>query len=171
MNNFRNGWYLIYTKPRHEKKVHTRLTEVNIKSFLPTKKVLRTWHDRRKYVEEPLFPSYVFIYLNDMDNYYSGMDTEGSLSYVKIGREIARVSDSTVDNIKLLIDRGDEIEVSTTNFVAGQQLIIREGPLTGLSCEMVQSDRGRKILVRVQLLQRNLLVVMPPEYLTMSLTA
>jgi hypothetical protein len=37
MNNFRSGWYLIYTKPRHEKKVHEWLSDLNIYPFLPNK--------------------------------------------------------------------------------------------------------------------------------------
>jgi transcriptional antiterminator RfaH len=168
MNTFRTGWYLIYTKPHHEKKVHTSLTELNVNSFLPTKKTLRTWHDRKKYIDEPLFPSYVFIYLGDMQAYYEGMNTEGSLYYVRSGKKIARVDESIVNNIKLLVDKGNEIEVSDKSFHPGQQLFIREGPLTGLSCEMIQLDGTRKILVRVHLLQRNILITLPHEYLMLA---
>jgi len=48
------------------------------------------WHDRRKYVDEPLFPSYVFICLDSMQAYYEGLDAEGVPCYVKIGKEMAR---------------------------------------------------------------------------------
>src|SRR4051812_19040982 len=101
MKEFNTGWYLIYTRPRHEKKVHARLSELKIKSFLPTHKILRNWQDRRKYIEVPLFPSYVFVYLDDIRNYYVGMDMDGSLYYVRSGKEIARVDDATVNNIRL----------------------------------------------------------------------
>jgi transcriptional antiterminator RfaH len=170
MNSFNAGWYLIYTRPRHEKKVHHRLSEMNINSFLPTKKMLRTWHDRKKYIDEPLFPSYVFIYLDDTQTYYKGIDIEGVLYFVRSGKEIARINESIVHNIQLLVSKGDDIEVSTDHFQPGQQLCICEGPLTGLSCEMIQSKGTRKILVRVQLLQRNLLVALPNAYL-MAATA
>jgi transcriptional antiterminator RfaH len=171
MNNFYAGWYLLYTMPRHEKKVHSHLMDRKIDSFLPTTKRLRTWHDRKKYVDEPLFPSYVFIYLKDMQSYYRGIEADGSLYYVRTGKEIARVNDSIVNSIRLLVDKSNDIEVSTTHFQPGQQLMIRQGPLTGLSCEMVQSNGDRKVLVRVLLLQRNLLVVLPPEYLMTALLA
>ena len=72
MSQFKVGWYLIYTKPHHEKKVYTRLLERNINAFLPLTKRLRSWNDRKKYIDEPLFPSYVFIYLNDMLRMQSG---------------------------------------------------------------------------------------------------
>jgi transcriptional antiterminator RfaH len=165
MNTFLAGWYLIYTKPRHEKKVYTRLTEMNISSFLPLTKKLRTWHDRKKYVDEPLFPSYVFIYLNDLQNYYEGIDAEGSLYYVKIGKEIARVNETVIENIKLVTEHVRDFEVSNDRFQSGQKLVIRQGALTGLSCEVVQLNYKKKLLVRVDLLQRNILLTLPAEHL------
>jgi transcription antitermination factor NusG len=165
MNIFRSGWYLIYTKPRHERKVHTHLTELNINSFLPTRKVLRTWHDRKKYVDEPLFPSYVFIYLNDMQAYYEGIDAEGSLYYVRSGKEIARVQDSVINNIKLVSEQTVEPEVSAAFFQPCRKMVITEGALTGLSCEVVQHNSKQKLLVRVELLQRSVLLTLPEEHL------
>src|SRR5258708_16411451 len=163
MNKFNSGWYLIYTKPRHEKKVSQRLTEMNINSFLPTRKILRNWHDRKKYVDEPLFPSYIFIYLNDMQNYYEGIDAEGALYYVRSGKEISRVSDSVIDGIKLVANKGENIEVSSNSFQPGRRLVISQGALTGLSCEVIRFDNKQKLLVRLELLQRNILLSLPAE--------
>lgn len=165
MSRFNIGWYLIYTMPRHERKVHSRLTELEITSFLPTRKVLRTWHDRKKYVDEPLFPSYIFVYLNDMQNYYDGLDIEGSLYYVKTGKEIARVQDNVVDSIRLAVAHANNIEVSDTYFKPGKKVIISEGPLAGLSCEVIHWYNKQKLLVRVELLQRSLLLTIPEEKL------
>ena len=155
---FNAGWYLIYTKPRHEKKVSAQLFESDINNFLPTKKVLRSWHDRKKYVEEPLFPSYVFIYLNELQYFYKGLDIDGALCYVRAGKEIARVSQAVIDNIKLVSSEVKDYEVSATPFTRGRQLVISKGPLTGLSCEVIQYNNKKKLLVRVDLLQRHLLV-------------
>lgn len=158
MNVFRAGWHVIYTKPRHEKKVCAYLTGLEIRAFLPTKKILRSWHDRKRYIDEPLFPSYVFAYLNDIRSYYAGMDADGALYYVKNGREIARVSDAVIGDIRLITSQEMEIAVSAEQFLPGRKLVIQEGPLTGLSCEIVQSKNSRKLLVRVDLLSRNLLL-------------
>lgn len=165
MTTFRSGWYLIYTRPRHEKKVHSQLSEMKIDSFLPTKKTLRTWHDRKKYVDEPLFPSYVFVYLSDMQKYYEGMETEGALYYVRSGKEVARVSDSVIESIMLLTKQSQEVEVSGSRFEAGRRLVITQGPLTGLSCEAVEYNNKQRLLVRVDLLKRNLLITLPEEIL------
>ena len=165
MSHFKEGWYVIYTKPRHEKKVHTRLAQMNINTFLPLRKKLRNDLDRRRLVDEPLFPSYVFIYLNDMQSYYHGIDTDGSLYYIRNGKEIARVGEAVINNIKLAVNHAGEFEVSEKRFLPGTRLVISKGALTGLACEVVQSDSKNKLLVRVDLLQRNILLSLPEEHL------
>ena len=165
MHNFHTGWYLLYTKPRHEKKVFSGLTEMDIKSFLPTKKTLRIWHDRKKIVNEPLFPSYVFIYLDTVQRYYDSIDTEGVLYCVRSGKELARVNDSIVDNIRLATEKDTDLEVSTDHFQPGQRMVIREGALTGLSCEVVKIKEKKKLLIRLDMMQRNLLITLPAESL------
>jgi transcription antitermination factor NusG len=165
MSSFLAGWYVIYTKPRHEKKVHGGLIEMNIECFLPTRKILRTWHDRKKFVDEPLFPSYLFIYIKDMKTYYDGLNTEGVLNYVRTGKKIARVSESVIESIKLLTSKDTDLEISDRYFQPGDKLVINKGPLTGLACEVVKFNSKEKLLVRVDLLQRNILVTLAQENL------
>ena len=163
MTKFKAGWYVMYTKPRHEKAVARRLNELNINGYLPITKTLRTWCDRKRFIEMPLFPSYVFVQLQNMLEYSNGLDIEGALHYVRFGKEVVTVSESIIQNIQMVVEQGKDIEVSAEYFKPGQQLSIQRGPLTGLSCEMVRVDGRQKILVRVNLLQRNLLMTMPSE--------
>ncbi len=165
MKSFNSGWYLIYTKPRHEKKVSCRLADLNINYFLPTKKSLRVWHDRKKYLDEPLFPSYVFIYLNSMQHYYQGLETEGALYYVKTGKDAAKVCETVINNIKLIVNKIKDMEMSEDYFAPGKQVVINKGALTGLTCEVVQYNSKQKILVRLDLLQRHVLITLPEESL------
>lgn len=144
--------------------MHTRLAEKNITSFLPTRKVLRNWHDRKKFIDEPLFPSYIFIYLDNMQNYYYGMDAEGALYYVRTGKEIALVNEKVVNNIKLATSQAKDIEVSDTFIQPGRQLVISKGILTGLTCEVVRVNSKKKLLVRVDLLKRNILLSLSEEH-------
>jgi transcription antitermination factor NusG len=166
MKSFHAGWHLIYTKPCHEKKVNNRLTELKINSFLPQKKTLRIWHDRKKIIDCPLFPSYIFVHLSSLQQFYSGLDISGVLYYVRSGREVARVEDSVINNIKLAASVAQDIEVSFMQFQRGQQILISKGPLAGLACEVVELKNSQKILVRVDLLQRNLLLTLPEDCLT-----
>src|SRR6202040_376201 len=53
-------WYALQTRPRHEKVVKYSLESAGIETFLPLCPQVRTWSDRRKVVEFPLFPGYIF---------------------------------------------------------------------------------------------------------------
>ena len=145
--------------------MHDRLNELNITSFLPVRKALRVRRDRKKYVDEPLFPSYVFIYLKDMQCYYGGINSEGALYYVRTGQQITRVQESVINNIKLVTDQSNDLEVSEERFQPGRKLVISQGVLAGLSCELVEIDNHQKLLVRVDLLRRHLLLSLPSESL------
>jgi transcription antitermination factor NusG len=141
---------------------------MKIHSFLPTRKTLKNWHDRKKYIEEPLFPSYIFVYLKDMEAFYSVIAANGFLYYVRTGKEIARVSEAVVNDIKMVIDHAADVEVSTDRFQPGLHLVIKDGVLAGLNCEVVRFNSKRMILVRVDLLQRNILLTLPAGHLIVA---
>jgi len=153
-----NDWYLLYTRPNSEKKVFCALYENEIESFLPTERTLRLRCDRRKYVESPLFPSYVFVCPKNVQEYYYSLAINGALHYVKTAGKIAIVQKSLVENLKVAMSSRSSMEVSQANFTPGTKLIIKDGVLAGICGEMVQFNGKRKILLRVDLLRRNVLI-------------
>jgi transcription antitermination factor NusG len=171
MDKFNAGWYVMYTKTRHEKRVVDQLEELQIQSFLPVVKTLRVWSDRKKYIDMPLFPSYVFVNLQDDKSYYDSLEITGILHYVRSGKTIARVRDSIIHNIKLIISQEDgNIEVSSEYLSPGKTVYIKEGPFTGFCCEVIEHKGKQKILVRIELLQRSILLDLPVEYLMPALS-
>jgi transcriptional antiterminator RfaH len=161
MGNFAAGWHLIYTMPNQEKKVADRLTERRIQSYLPLTVQKRQWHDRIKIVHAPVFPSYVFVYLSSLYDYCESMKTEGSCNYVKFGNRLARVTEQEIGNIRMVESKGANVEVLDKTFQIGQRLVIQQGPLTGLNCEVVDYKGKQRILVRVSMLQRSVLADLP----------
>ncbi|HEX9511227.1 MAG TPA: UpxY family transcription antiterminator [Puia sp.] len=165
MNNFKTGWFVIYTKPRHEKKVSEQLHKADVSAFLPMIKTLKTWCDRKKYVEMPVFPSYVFVKLPDNQSYYRTLQIDGMLYYLRTGKEIATVSETVISNIKMLLLHPQHIEVCHEHFQPGLSLVVKEGPFTGFSCEVVNYKGKEKILVRIELLKRSLILNLPVDHL------
>lgn len=168
MSKFLAGWVVIYTRPRHEKKVFTKLLEAGITAFLPTIKSLRIWTDRQKYIDDPLFPSYVFVYLNDFDDHHKVKLVDGFLYYVTFGKELARINGKIITSLQLMVDSKQQIEVSEEVFNPGDQVCISDGILTGLSGEIIDRGGERKILVRVNLLRRNILMAMPAKAIAIA---
>jgi transcriptional antiterminator RfaH len=168
MSKFNKGWYVIYTRPCHEKKVVAQLLDKLPDIFYPTEKTMRIWCDRKKYIESPVFPSYVFVYLSDLEDYYTVLKTDGALYYVKTGKENAIVNEEIILNIKSMVNHGKGLQVSSDYFSPGQPVLVQQGSLAGLSGELVSVNGSNKILIRIHLLQRSLLVTVPPEYLVLE---
>jgi transcription antitermination factor NusG len=58
-------WYVLYTKPRQEKKVADSLNAIGIEAYCPLVTVVKQWSDRKKKVQEPLINSYVFVNIEE----------------------------------------------------------------------------------------------------------
>lgn len=160
MSLFSSGWYLLYTKPRCEKKVSISLTEKRITHYLPLERQLKKWKDKKAIVETPLFPSYVFVDITGSKEYIAGLETDGVVGYVKFGKSVAKVDKRVVNNLKIVTDSFNGIEVTSEALVKGRKMMVVEGSLAGLDCEVVEHKGKEKILVRVNLLNRNVLMTL-----------
>ena len=153
------GWFVVYTKPRHEKRIIRQLDQLGVCHFLPIIKTLRKWSDRKKYIDTPLFPSYIFVKLKDAQTYFNTLDIEGILYYVRNGKQIARISETIINNLRLIISNAiAPVEVSAELIRPGTVLRIKEGPFIGFCCEVIEHRGRQKMLVRIELLKRNIIL-------------
>jgi transcription antitermination factor NusG len=58
-------WYVLYTKPRQEKKVSDSLNAAGIEAYCPLVTEVKQWSDRKKKVQIPLITSYVFVNIEE----------------------------------------------------------------------------------------------------------
>ena len=61
------NWYVIYTKPRGEKKAEEQLLSLGINAYCPTRSEIRLWSDRKKRIQVPVLPSMVLVNIDDKD--------------------------------------------------------------------------------------------------------
>lgn len=165
MSVFQSAWYLIYTRIRYERKVVNELKKRDIEFYWPTRQSLREWRNRRKLVEQPLFPSYVFVRLKSMEDYYVGLKIEGTMFYVKSGKDVVVVDEKIITNLKMVVGNVPDIEVTAESFRPGQKVVIKEGALCGMTCEVVQYQKKERIIVRLNMLNRNILIDVPESQL------
>lgn len=161
MQKNNSNWYLIYTRPQQEKKIVSRLSEINVDTFLPLVKKVHQWNNRRKVIEAPLFPSYVFVNIKSATDFYNSKNIKGFVSYIKFNNQIAKVNQSVIDNLKIALNVCENPEVTRCGFQLGQKVLIQKGPLEGLSCEIIKYNGKSKARVRVDLLSQDLLVDIP----------
>ena len=99
-------WYAIYTKSRNEKKVALNLQEKGIEVYLPLLKTLKQWSDRKKWVEEPLFRSYLFVRILDK-NYLEVLQTDGVVRFITFRQERVPVPDQQIEAVKAYLNEDD----------------------------------------------------------------
>lgn len=160
------GWYVLYVKPHWEKKVHETLQEVSVQSFLPLQEVVRQWSDRKKTISKPLFPSYVFVYINSSLEFQKALSVNGAFAYIKFGNEYARVSEKEINQIKFLLDNDNvsNLEVNSQLPKKGDIKKIIHGSFSGLECEVIEVENANKVIVQLELFNNNITAFIPSYY-------
>ena len=156
-------WIAVYTKPRHEKTVENELLKKGFEVYLPILKERRKWSDRKKWVEFPLFRSYIFVRTEIKKSLFV-LQTMGVVKVIKFGGEVAVVQDSSIQAIKLMIEGGYSPE-ATDFFIKGDPVEVKEGPLKGLIGEVTRIDNHDKLLVRVDAIQHSVSIHIERGYL------
>ena len=120
----------VYTKPRQEKMAYKYLCEKKIKTYLPLIKVKRKWSDRYKWIEKPMFISYIFVYAEKNES-LNIVQTYGVHHIIKIGGVIVPIHEYEIEGIRQLIEGGFNPE-PTDYFVVGDEVEIIGGPLKSM---------------------------------------
>jgi transcription antitermination factor NusG len=121
-------WYALYTRPRWEKKVADLLERKKVEVYCPLNKVHRQWADRRKMILEPLFPSYVFVYISEEE--HRGMiETDGVINFVYWMDKPAVIRNEEIETIKKFLHEYDYVTLEKTEVNLNDQVRIINGPL------------------------------------------
>ncbi|MDC0082933.1 UpxY family transcription antiterminator [Schleiferiaceae bacterium] len=120
------NWYVLYTKPRHEKKVTERLTDAGYTVYCPLQKVVRKWSDRTKLVKEPLFKGYLFIQIEDhkRDEVFT---YPGTVRYLFWLRRPAIVREEEIATIQKWLGHYDHDRLKVTDITPGACVRITSG--------------------------------------------
>lgn len=135
-------WFVIYTKPRWEKKVYASLLKKDVEVWCPVQKVQKQWSDRKKIIEEPLFKSYLFVQINYTSERLRVLMTDGALNFVHYLGKPAIIRDQEIDIIKRYLNeekskidiissdgfkKDSKVKINTGVFIDQEGTIIRTG--------------------------------------------
>jgi len=157
------NWYAIYTKPRAEKKVYQKLNDINIECYLPLQKRLKQWSDRKKWVEEPIIRSYVFVKVSEKE-YYSVLNIQGISRYVTFEGKAASIPEWQINTMKLALDVDPETEITDKNIMPGTPVQIKAGPFMGIKGELIEYKGKKKVVVRIDNIGQSLLINIPINF-------
>jgi transcription antitermination factor NusG len=161
-------WYALYVSSRAEKKVEDELTKKGVENYLPLKTTLRRWSDRKKWVEMPLIPGYIFVRI--MYKYYlTALQTNHVVAFVKFEGKPAIIPDKQIDFLKRMLKQTEyNWEISVEQLVPGQIVEIIAGPFIGLEAELISIKGKKRVGVRIEQINNVLLVDIPMEDLVVK---
>jgi transcription antitermination factor NusG len=122
----KKNWYAVYTKPRWEKKVYGLLTEKGMEAYCPLNRVKKKWSDRMKWVEEPLFKSYVFVKVPEEQQSNVRL-VNGVVNYVYWLGKPAVIKENEIDIIRKFLNDYDEVEAVPLELKKDSRIMIRQG--------------------------------------------
>jgi transcription antitermination factor NusG len=154
-------WYAVYTRSRHEKKLMDLLMEKGIEAFVPMRKVLHQWSDRKKFVEEPIIRSYCFVKV-DRKHYYDVLNTPGAVRYVWFSGKPASIPERQINTLKIITGANIEVDAMPDTFRPGVKVRVNSGPLTGVCGELISLARKKKVIIRIDQLKQVLTLSISP---------
>src|ERR1700761_5973347 len=150
-------WYPVYTNPRAEKKAYEALLNKGIEAYLPLRRQLKQWSDRKKWVEEPFIKSYVFVHIAEHEQ-AAVLMTRGIARFIYFGSKIAAMPDRQIDDLKLLMTSPLELEVTEENLLPGEKITIKAGPLKGMTGEIISYRSQKQLILRLENLGYSIIV-------------
>lgn len=158
-------WKVIYVSSRAEKKVAERLSQQGIECYVPLKKEMKQWSDRKKVVESPMINGYVFVKPTNMQR-DAVLQNQGVLNYVRYNGGDANVRENEIDALRSIEEKGYHVQGEfTTAFSQGDKVKIEYGPFKGLFGSVKAEAKQHVFLIAIEGIGYTLTVKVPDEVL------
>lgn len=159
-------WFALYTKPRWEKKIFSVLERKGIETWCPLQRIQKQWSDRKKIIEEPLFKSYVFVHINDLEK-LSVLQTDGVLNFVYYLNKPAVIREEEIEMIKSYLLQKDALITieSADAFDKDTRIKIKQGIFMDQVGTVTRSIGKKKVYVSLESLGQVMIVEFPIDHL------
>ncbi len=145
LHNAVQKWFVLYTKPRHEKFVESQFLNKGIEAFTPKITLKKKWSDRIKHVEEPLFKSYCFAKFS-LKNKIKIVSQKGVAHIVHFNGQYISVDESVINSLKILIKNSIKLD-PYPYLKKGDKVVIKKGTLKGVEGYIVEKRNKNTSLV------------------------
>jgi transcription antitermination factor NusG len=160
-------WYPLYTRSRFEKKAYENLRRAGFEAFLPLRTTVRRWSDRKKKVEMPLIPSYVFAKIT-RDQLYQALDINGISRYICFNGRPATVRESEIAVLQSALNEKAEIEVKDGSIKKGAEVKFTSGIFSGYEGKVVEDSGKSKLVVELESIGKTMLITVDRDQLKAS---
>lgn len=149
-------WFALYVKSRHEFVTNYELQKKGIETFLPSIKKWRQWKDRRRLVEFPLFPGYLFVYIYPFqEEFLKVIKTSGVVTLVSMEPyRPTPLAPEEINSLKRLIESGEELDLYP-NLMEGEWVRVKRGLLKDTEGVLERKGDQYMFIVNIKLLGRS----------------
>ena len=161
------SWYVIRVRSQSERLVQVGLHKKHFEVLNPTYQALSIRKDRGKVLSKPIFKGYMFFRtLLDTESHLVVLKTPGVVEILRNRQGPTPVPDEQVENVRILEKHvGDCFH--GTDFVVGDAVIVREGPLTGLRGVIDRMDR-KKFYIHVDAIPGSVMIEVEPHHVQLE---
>jgi transcription antitermination factor NusG len=124
----KKNWYAVYTKPQCEKKVADLLRRKKIERYCPLNCIVRQRADQKKIVYDPLFTSFVFVQIEDLD-LTKVKKIDGVINFIYWLGTPAVIADKEIETIKLFLKEYRNVKLERTPVDIGGSVQITNEPV------------------------------------------
>lgn len=159
--SFTGSWYVLHTRARNEKATASDLTRLGVQNFLPLIRYRRMYGGKRRRVEIPLFPGYLFLC-------GSATDREAALRTNRVA-QVLEVSDQA--RLKADLEQIHRVVTSdeTVDFYPklkrGTRCRVTGGSLSGLEGVVIRRRGPWRVFVGVEFLGQSAELEIDPNFL------
>lgn len=160
-----NRWFAVSVRVNLEARVGSSLHRKGYECFVPT--CPRTGpHTPRSSKPEPMFPGYVFCRMQRQPS-STIVSTPGVIRILGYGCNPSPVEDIEILSLQKIMSSGVHVQ-PLPRLEKGDAVLIRKGPLTGVSGVLQGLSQRRNLIVSVGLLGRSVSVELAPDWIADS---
>jgi transcription antitermination factor NusG len=159
------NWYALYVKSKHEFVVSNELRQKSIETFLPAMTMQRQWKDRKKLVDVPLFPGYVFVSIApEAEEFLRVIKTRGTVKFISLEPgHPTPVATEEIESLKRILASGHPAEIYP-HLQEGMPVRVTRGVFQGALGILKQKHHEQHVfIVNIEVLGRSVAVKMFAE--------
>jgi transcription termination/antitermination protein NusG len=144
-------WYAVYTRSRHEKQVEETLRRHGLATYLPLRRAWSRRLDRRRTIELPALPGYVFVHCVLYGEVRARLKkAPGVLRLVENGGRPCVIPEREIESLRLVLARSWDVEAHPYYNIGDRVEVVR-GPLVGVQGHLERVAPGRhKLVIKVE---------------------
>ena len=149
-------WFVVYCKSREELRAQQNLENQDIHSFFPKIRKQKIQRGKTSIVEEALFPSYLFVFIDSENINFSRIrSTRGINDFVRFGNKLACLPETQIKQLKETCYCLNDLEVDTKSVLkCGDKVEILKGSFKGLTAIFTEEDGLKRSMVLLKLLNQ-----------------